>query len=80
MSLAARLASLGMSGGIRLRLLDHGATAELGMFAKGLSDTMAEEVASELSDQIGNDPSVLIEGSGGAVRLQFSVVESGDHG
>lgn len=80
MNVAARLASLGSSSGITIRLLDHGGTAEIRMFAEGLSDDIANEVASELSGQIGNDPSVLIEASGSAVLLKFSVVESGKSG
>lgn len=73
-ALAARLASLGESGGIEMRLRDLGPTAELALSAPGLSDAVIEEVASELGDPIGTDPTVAIDGAGGALRLTFRIL------
>lgn len=75
-TLSSRLAAQGATGGIRVRLRDLGATAEVGLSAEGLPDGAIAEVTAELCEHIGKDPSVAVSGSGGEVCLVFSVVEA----
>jgi len=72
--LALRLAAAGARDGIRIRLRDLGATAEVALAADGLGEAAIAEVQAALGEHIGRDPSVVVGGSHGAVCLVFSVV------
>jgi hypothetical protein len=73
-SVAAHLDSRGASGGIEIELNDCGSTAEVTLTAKELPTQELEQIASELGHLLGEESTVSLQGSDGALRLTFQVV------
>jgi hypothetical protein len=73
-SVAAHLDRRSFSGGIQIELKDDGKAAEVALRAKELPRQDLEQIASELRHQLGEESTVSLESSDGALRLKFQVV------
>ncbi|MGF1509746.1 MAG: GAF domain-containing protein [Myxococcota bacterium] len=73
---ASRLARLKTTSGLRLELTQKPETAELSISADGMTDEIAEEVGTELNQQLGRDPSLSIGARDGSIRLTFAVAKT----
>jgi hypothetical protein len=74
---AARMVSLGLSGGIRIEAQDLGSQAEISIKANELPDEVSQGIAAELSLHTAETPSVAVHAADGAIRLLFAVVQKG---
>lgn len=75
-ALAAELAERGLASGIQLQI-EEPERANIVLVAE-LEPAVLRRIAEELSQQVGQDPTVTIRHTGGSVRLSFTVVEQGD--
>lgn len=74
-NVADRIADGSPAEGIRLRLRDLGATAELTVSSASLPGAEAASIASHLADQLGDDPSISVTGADDGVLVAFSVLD-----
>jgi hypothetical protein len=72
---AARMASLDLSGGIRMEVQDLGSQAEIAIQADGLPKEVLEGIAAELNLHTGETPSAVVQATAGAIRLVFAVAQ-----
>ena len=77
-TVAARLVDMPGRAGIQMGLEDRGATVELVISAEGLSESTVTDIAEELSQQLGIDPTVEIRSTDGFLRLAFKVLETSE--
>jgi hypothetical protein len=74
---AARMASLDLSSGIRMEAQDLGSRAGIAITAGKLPAEAVQEIAAELSLHTGETPSAGVQATDDAIRLLFSVVQEG---
>lgn len=74
---AAWMAGLDLSGGIRMEIQALGPQAGIIIKADQLSDEALREIAAEMSLHTGETPSVAVQASEGAIRLLFAVIQDG---
>jgi hypothetical protein len=74
-SVAARMASLDVSSGIRMEVQDFGGQARIAIQADKLPAEALQAVAAELSLHTGETLSVAVQASDEAVELSFAVVQ-----
>jgi hypothetical protein len=76
---AARLASLDLSGGIRMEAQDLGSQAGIAIEADRLPTDALQGIAAELSRHTGKTPSAAAQATDQAIRLLFAVVQEGSY-
>jgi hypothetical protein len=72
---SARMASLDLSGGLRMEVQDLGPQAGIAFKAGKLPNETFQEISAEMSLHTGEDPSVTVQATEDAVRLLFAVVQ-----
>lgn len=77
-NVAAQLGSHGLSSGIQMAVHDRGSVVELSIAAQGLPAEAFEQAAAELSQQVGDDPTVAVQATERAVQLSFTTAHSPD--
>jgi len=76
-NVAARMASLNLSSGIRMEAQDLGSRAGITVEARTLPAEVLQEIAGELNLHTGETPSVSVQATDKAIRLLFAVVQEG---
>jgi len=76
-NVAARMASLNLSSGIRMDAQDLGSRAGITVEARTLPAEVLQEIAGELNLHTGETPSVSVQATDEAIRLLFAVVQEG---
>ena len=74
---AARMAELELSSGIRMKTEDLGSQAWIAIEAAELPEKEIQEVADKLSLHTGETPSVAVQVVDGTIRLLFAAVQEG---
>ena len=72
---AARMAGLESTGGIRIETRDLGSRASISITANQLPDEALQEIAEELRLHTGQNPSVAVQATSGMIRLLFAIVK-----
>jgi hypothetical protein len=73
-TMVMHIQSLGETGGIQLQIHHEGESVSFEFSASKLTDSMAEEIVSELSGHVGEDPAIGIHQEGNLVRLSFYAI------
>jgi hypothetical protein len=76
-NVAARMAGLDLSSGIRMEAHDLGSRAGIAIKAGKLPADALQGIAAELSLHTGERPSVAVQATGEEIRLLFAVVQEG---
>ena len=74
---AAQMAKQNLSDGLRMDLQDRGSQAEIAIYSNALTNVVYEEIAAELVRHTGWEPTVVIKGEDGAVRILFATAFGG---
>jgi hypothetical protein len=76
-NVAAQMASLDLSSGIRMEAQDLGSQAGIAIRADALPAEALQGIAAELGLHTGETPSVAVQATDEAIRLLFAVVQEG---